>query len=74
MGLGPDPATHYYPVPVSVRNGSQIVFHGTIAGGREHRLLLPAGSYAVSARYDRTVQATLTAGSEATAHLINSCK
>ncbi len=74
VGAGLSPGTHYYPVVVSVRNGSHVVFQATIAGGRERRLPLPEGLYIVSARYDQTVRATVTAGGTATAHLINGCK
>jgi hypothetical protein len=74
VGVGFSPATHYYPVPVSVRKGSSVVFQATIAGGREHRLLLPAGSYVISASYGGAVQATLMAGATASAHLVNGCK
>ncbi len=74
VGAGLSPATHYYPVNVSVRNGSRVVFQATIPGGRQHLLPLPAGSYVVSARYDRTVRTTVTAGATVTAHLINGCK
>ena len=74
VGAALNPATRYYPVAVSVRNGSQVVFHATVAGGRENRLPLPAGSYVASAPYDRSVQATLTAGATATVHLTTWCK
>lgn len=74
VGGGLDPATHYYPVTVSVRRGNQVVFHKTVEAGREQTVVLPAGTYAVSAPYDGTVLATLAAGSEAKARLMNGCK
>jgi len=74
IGVAAYSATHSYPVRVSVRDGRGVVFQATVAGGRQRRVLLPAGSYAVSARYDGTVQAMVTAGSETSAHLINNCK
>lgn len=66
--------TAYVPIAVTVRRGTTLVYRETVAAGREHTLVLPVGSYSVSAPNDRTVEFELTRGMVAKAHLTNGCK